>query len=277
MLLFALLCGAIRCGATTVVVLRTGHDMVIGADAVSGPGSSGSHAPANRSLVVVDGRIVCAGAVQANIMNDSSYSFSAILADAKAAASPGIPVSMFVQLLEGRLATKYKDAGGLLKAGKLRPEDLPPPSTILLKYYVAGFEANVPFVYTIEYDVDWDNARVTGPIVTPQPPRRNLSVTWTGGAERGIVELRKPNPSASQSTQKTAALIAGKFAAEMPEENAALQEDRDLAAPKLLRLACGLLDLEVSRNPKNAAYPLTVISVPMSGMPKTVTYQQKCG
>ena len=223
--------------ATTVIVLRTNHDIVVGIDGKTG-GKGASQQAGGKSLpgaaglkwITIDNRIVCANAGPESIPNvDASYSFDAMMQEIKGGVPPSVTVSNVVGLLKAKLAAKFRGFDIELQTGRVKPEDLAPPHTTLLKYYVIGYEIGAPYVYTVEMDIDWNATHLTGPIITPQSSRKNLSLTWTGAEDRGIIELRDKTTAACK-----------KAAIDMPQEMQALTEDTDLAAPQMLRLGCGL-------------------------------------
>jgi hypothetical protein len=88
-------------------------------------------------------------------------------------------------------------------------------------------------------------------VIYPNPIKKNLTITWTGGDKHGIIDL-----ATGVDTIQTRIV-----AKQLPAELKALDEDLDVSFDRTLVLARVLLNLEVDSNPCCVGYPLTIFTI----------------
>lgn len=255
-------------GATSIVLITTKQGIVIGADGKvvnTHPNSQFSLSPASTKMkiVIVGGRVAVAQCGVESIGNSTTtpYSFDSVVEYLQSNISPQTGVIDTVELVKRRLSQVFDGFDVVLKSGALKRDALPPPGDTFLLFYIAGYENGRPMVYSVRLDIDWTTLHMKAPIesvVAPVPGRKNISLTWTGGPEHGIIELTR-----GIHTDKTE-IAASKIHAEI----AALHNDIDIPLCRSLAMARVLLDLEVSSNPDSVGYPLTIFTISQGGIDK---------
>jgi hypothetical protein len=257
---------AVQAHATSIVVLVTEHDIVIGADGkliLTNPRNKlqPPSVSSGTKLVLIGGRIAVAQCGIERIGNGevTAYSFTSLMEYLQSNSSPTMTVTELVEMMKQRLSHVFVGFDSLLKSGVLKREDLPPPGDVFLKFYVAGYENGHPSVFVVNLAIDWNALHLEDPAehaLYPVSGRKNLALIWTGGSEHGIIDLLK-NPKAP---------IISKAIHEMPLEYRAVIVDHDLTGSQLLHLERSLLDVEVQSNPDTVGYPLTVVAMQPTGV-----------
>jgi hypothetical protein len=261
--------------ATSIVVITTRHGIVIGADGkitLTNPGSERRprSAGTRTKIVLVKNRIAVAQCGVESIGNGAvtPYSFDSLVEYLQSNTSPRVDVTELVVVIKRKLSQMFEGFDVMLKAGRLRRTDLPSPEDTLLQLYVAGYEHGQPLAYTVRLDIDWAALQLKEPVkstIYPNPVRKNICITWTGGSEHGIIELASGVVTdGTRNAVKT-----------MPIGLKALREGQDIPLGQTLALARGLLDLEVSSNPDTVGYPLTIFTIRQSGSKKHTYSDQR--
>ena len=260
---------ALTCSATSVVVLVTRFGITVGADTKGVLFRSQSPPMGSKrttKLFVLRNRIAVAHIGFQKFSNASIVKFDSILfiEEVRQNMLPRATVSELAEIVKEQLAEKFDGFDVMLTTGTLKPEDLPPPGDTLMKYIVAGYESGDPRVFFVELTIDWDALHLNAPSVIPWYPfrdKKNISLTFAGNREKGIIELQDPKSDTFK-----------KAAADFPLELKALIDDRDLTLPQTVSLARALLGIEIYHNPETVGYPIKIVTIPKQGMVVTSTY-----
>lgn len=259
--------------ATSIVVLVTRHGITIGADGkIVKPATRRSPrtTTSGLTLFLVHNRIAIAGCGVESVGEGDivPWDFPKFVDQLRADVSPNIKVSQFIETARQSFSNKFDGFDILLRNGALKEGSLQElQGGGFFRFYVAGYEDGKPLVSTIELDIDWQNLEHSIPAarsVYPDVGRKNLSLIWTGGNEHGIIELGIQHLAAAEQLRS-----------KMPAEIAALVRDQDLNLIQTLRFDRALLDFEVERNRNMVGYPLTIITIPGRGSPRSYTYRAK--
>jgi hypothetical protein len=260
-ILCAILLVASDVRATSIVILTTKHGIVIGADGkIVIKHSNGNLYPPSSTIgtkvVLFGNRIVVAESGTEYIKNGTitRYSFASFVDSLQSDISPDTTVTDLVAIIKIRLSKVFNGFDVMLKNGKLTKGDLAPLGDALLRFYVVGYEKGHPLGYTVQLPIDWTALHLKTPIeqvIYPNPIKKNLTITWTGGDKHGIIDLKN-------GVETIQTRIAAK---QVPVELKALGEDLDVSFDRTLVLARVLLNLEVDSNPCCVGYPLTIFTI----------------
>ena len=213
-------------------------------------------------------RIALAGVGLESIGNDkiTAYDFANFSRNAQSIAPKNISVTAFAGLVNRQLVATFDGFDALLRSRALTREALGPMADVPIRFYIVGYEGQNPRAYNVQLNLDWNRLTHTVPSPNPIYPdgRKNLYMTWTGGNDKGIVELRDHSNA-----------VYADFRALMPLALSAIEQDVDISFDQMIRLAKALLDIEVTRNPDSVGYPLRISAFPLNGQVKTTTYNKR--
>jgi hypothetical protein len=251
--------------ATSIIVLITRHDIVIGADGktvqidprrgVQGHGTLQKVAGIqNRIVIAQSGEERMPGAI------GYEYSFEGLAKAIKQAINSGTTIDQVADLVKLGLSRPLPYFQDLLTKGLINPQLIAGPrqENILMTVTVAGFENHRPVVYIVQRGVDWKQLRVMAPSSRRVYPdeSRGRKVTLQGTTNKGVSDLFKGAPTTAirEEVQR------------LPLEYKAMSKDEDLSREQLILLNRSLLDLDVKGSPEDVGYPLTVMAVNPKGI-----------
>lgn len=267
MLFICLLAVAPRSSATSIVAITTRHGILIGADGMVLLNSSGGRRATGTGtkIILLNNKTIIAECGDDTLIvgppRVTLYSFGNFIQSLNSKVSSRTSLTETLGMLTRALSQTSGTINGYLASGFIKRENLVQPGDVLLRFYVAGYESSHPRVYTVELAVDWFALHLDTPSVSlacPDPLRKNICFYFTGGTQHGIIELGK-------GIRTDATIRAMRV---MPSEVQALREDRDIPLGQALKLAHGLLDIEVLSNPDTVGYPLTIFTITPSGAKK---------
>lgn len=149
---------------------------------------------------------------------------------------------------------------GAIKKGDAGLED------ILIRYVVAGYESGVPAIYSIWFDIDWNQKTVIGPQrILVQPEQGQRADSRFGGFGQNIA-LSQLKDTQSDAYKKALAKI--------PLECQTINARKELTLKQASNFVRALLAIEAEANPKSVGFPITVVTIPKIGSGWVRTYER---
>lgn len=255
--------------ATSIILLITQHDIVIGADGkvvLIDPKRGLQGHGTLQKVAGIQNRIVVAQSGEEMMPGDVGYeySFDVLVRALRRNIKSDTTIEEVVYLVKLALSRPLPHFQDLLTKGLINPQLTAGPrqENLLMTVTVAGFENHHPVVYIVQRGVDWKQLLVKEPSSRRVYPDDSTGrkVTLQGTTNKGVSDLQKGAATAANREEVQ----------RLPLEYRAMTKDEDLSREQLILLNRSLLDLDVKGSPEDVGYPLTVVAV----NPKGITTRQ---
>jgi hypothetical protein len=218
--------------ATSIILLITQHDIVIGADGktvrldlkrgVQGHGTMQKVADIqNRIVIAQSGQEMIPGTV------GYEYSFDVLVRAITRNIKMDTTIEEVVYLVKLGLSQPLPHFEDLLAKGLINPQLIAGPrqENLLMTVTVAGFENHYPVVYIVQRGVDWKQLRVREPSSRRVYPddSRGRKVTLQGTTNKGVSDLYKGATTTAIREEMQ----------RLPLEYKAMSKDEDLTREQL--------------------------------------------
>jgi hypothetical protein len=173
--LAALLLLASYCHATTVIVVITPEAIIVGADGKTISRITGRSGSIKKAFIIQH-RLIVAALGNANVSagwdNGPKIDFRITkwIAEIDKKCPENVSVAELTRLIEKESAFAFKDADPII-AGHAFDSQYPQKS--FLDFIISGYEAGVPTVTRVKFEIDWEKRHLNAPIVTQEHPRAN--------------------------------------------------------------------------------------------------------
>jgi hypothetical protein len=244
--------------ATTVVVVVTPDAIFVGEDS-----RANAHTAAGRELrpnvkkaFIIENRLVLAGIGLAafNISSDKdkllfSYDFAKWVADIEKKCPKDVTVSALTKLVEAQSRITFDGFSQYMKA-KAFQSNYPPDR--LFEYVMVGYDAGIPTVNDIYYEVDRKNWNLIGPKFDPEYPRAD------SGANGVLVFGRNDVAGLSDTTSDTYKEILTVIPNELPK----VLSHKELSHPEAAKVCLAILRFEAKYYRDMVGPPYIIMSIP---------------
>jgi hypothetical protein len=171
-----------RAQATIILFIFTPQGIVIGADSKIRPpgGELTSSRRAAKKLVVLQDRVAVASmsltgfhlnmvGPLAGQVHTFDYKFESWISSIEKKLPPNVHVSQLAEIVANESKSMLDEFNNLMKSGMVNKEDF--PTNIFANFFAVGYENDFVRLYEIDYLIDWEAKKITGPV----------SKLWTPG------------------------------------------------------------------------------------------------
>ncbi len=138
-----------------------------------------------------------------------------------------------------------------LKRGLLQQKDS--PGEFPVEYLIAGYQADVPTIYSVSVEVDWEKQSLKGirrVLVHPKPNGKRDLPIYGVGSKRVLQELREERGDLYQ-----------RIVSKAPLESRLLLGRKELSVNQARNLVGALLEVEAEANPEQVGPPFTIVAL----------------
>jgi hypothetical protein len=142
-----------------------------------------------------------------------------------------------------------------LKRGLLQQKDS--PGEFPVEYLIAGYQADVPTIYSVSVEVDWEKLSLKGIrriLVHPKPNGKRDLPIYGVGSKRVLQELKEERGDLYQ-----------RIVSKAPLESRLLLGRKELSVNQARNLVGALLEVEAEANPEKVGPPFTIVALLSKG------------
>jgi len=247
------------CHATTVVIAITPRGLIVGTDSghtVQAPPRVGKAIIVQHRLVVTSVSLVDAELTNTRPPHDGfRYHFTKWMIAVEKKCPDNVSVSQLTSLLEIESRITFKNFDRIIASGTLDRKKTPDP---LVEYYVAGYQAGIPTVTHIYFQIDWENRRLMEPIVVEVHPDHNPRADvgfFVGGIHEVGTQIKDRDSDAYKE-----------MFAVMPNELPRILSQQELSLSEATNASLAVLRYEAKHHKPLVAPPFVIVTIPPLGM-----------
>jgi hypothetical protein len=183
------------------------------------------------------------------------YSFPSWAAEVEGKLPENASVRQLAEIVRDESAQTFAQFDALIKNGTLkRKHSL---EQYFVQYLVVGYDAGVPTVYTVDFQVDWQKKHLVGPAlrrIHPEADDREDFGFYALGSRLAVERIDDPKSKGHRE-------IAAKNRAELD----LLLSKQDLTLEQSTNLIHRIIAAESKMNPQKVGPPICVVTIPKSG------------
>jgi hypothetical protein len=196
-------------------------------------------------------------AVLGNAHQIAPYAFPAFAGQVGARLPPGATVSDVSDTVEEEAGKVFSWFDMYLRRSLFGPKDFPDEYPV--EYLIAGYEAQIPTIYAVRVEVDWQRQRLKG------VQRTLVHPTTDAKAHRGIYGAGSKRV-VDQITHQQGELYR-RAASEPSFKGQTPRDANELSLEEASILVRTVLEIEADANPGQVGPPFTVATIPRDGVP----------
>jgi hypothetical protein len=261
--LIVLLC-PIPLSATTVLVFVTSHGIVMSTDSKMSTLYTLSDYSARigegttKKFVLVQDRILVGSIGHADIRRGPvHYNFLTWMEELETGLPKDISVDDLTSTIQRESAKVFVGFDAVLKADVLKRKDATDTCTSFIEYIIAGYQNGTPRVYVVQFYIDWNEKRLSGPwrILRDSGQRMNGNFrAYAFGIKEALTDMLD-----RQSYAYKQAMIMS------PRTFGNLLGHKDVSLDETVSLARVLVRIEENTNPNDVGGAIQVAKVLPSG------------
>jgi hypothetical protein len=161
--------------ATTVVIVVTPEAIIVGADGKTISRITGKSGPVKKAFIIQHRLIVTAlGNANVGMGWDNGpqidFRFAKWIMNIDKKCPKDVSVAELTRMIEKESTFAFKDADLFIADGAF---DRQYPQKSFLDFIISGYEAGIPTITRVKFEIDWEKRHLNAPIVTQEHPRTN--------------------------------------------------------------------------------------------------------
>lgn len=263
------------CGGTSILAIVTANGIVIGADgrvrsfsssscdAVSKSGTTLKIFPLKHKIALASDGVAV---ISSKNHKHTLYRLPVWVDFIDHNTRGNITVSELARIVEEEGSRKLSDAVKEIQPPTCPGEKKPILySQHMVEYVIAGYERDIPSIYSVKLNIDWEKHTITPVRVLVEPPNRErIDNRWVPFAHLlGLIRVCQAESNLYKIATSRFPGLRDTFCA---------QEFRSLTLEKASDVVRAMLEMQSEDTPNNVGFPLTVITIPKRGKIKTKSY-----
>jgi hypothetical protein len=264
---------ASTCRPTTLIVVIVPQGMVVGADgktvAVYPSKKSPSETGSARKLFLIQNRLAIAtvGLTKAFNGPTTAYDSNVWIPNVEKELPDNIAVDAFASVIYNESAKAFSGFDVILTSGTMKQQSPLEQCSSLVQFLVAGYKAERPMVFVVDFNIDWQRKTLVGPQKTQMHPVQGAGINfglYSIGVNAAIKQLNNQDSYA----YKQAISIC-------PIETKAILTYKAMTLEQAARFVRVLINIEKEVEPNDVGGDTTVASIPKIGTASVVTYKEE--
>jgi hypothetical protein len=243
--------------SSSAIATITPQGIVLGVDGKSVNRCVGCPSPKeSKKIVLVQDRVALASvglyAVLGDAHNVPPFYFPTLVGRIEGRLPADASVSRVCEIVQEEAEKFFSWFDVYLKRGLLQQEDS--PGDYPLEYLIAGYEAGVPTIYSIYFEVNWQQLHLKGiqrVLIHPARDGKDDFAIYGVGSKRVVRELKEQRGE-----------LYKKVISKAPIESRMLVVKRELSVNQASNLVRKLLEVETEANPEHVGPPFTIVTIP---------------